>query len=204
VANVVRPETVRLVAVGVSTGGPVALRTFLQPFRGGSFPPVVVVQHIPPSFVLDLAQRLAMATGVVCRVAVPGEPLVAGTVWFAGGDRHLRVVECAGSLHADYGDEPPRRGHRPAAEVLFESCANLAGTGVGVLMTGMGRDGAEGMLALRRRGWATFGPDEASCAIYGMPRAAKELGAVGRELPLDQLGAAVLDACAGGVASGRR
>ncbi|MBL8754815.1 MAG: chemotaxis protein CheB [Planctomycetes bacterium] len=194
---VVRPSDVRLVAVGVSTGGPVALRPFLQPFRGRAFPPVVVVQHIPPSFVQDLVQRLAAATGVVCRVAVHGEPLAAGTVWFAGGDRHLRVVDCAGTLHASCNDDPPRRGHRPAAEVLFESCACLAGTGVGVLMTGMGRDGAEGLLALRQRGWATFGQDEASCAIYGMPRAAKELGAIGRELPLGELGGAVVDAAAG-------
>jgi len=100
-------------------------------------------------------------------------------------------------LRAVWNDEPPRRGHWPAADVLFESCLSLAGRGVGVIMTGMGQDGASGLLALRQAGWTTIGQDEASCAIYGMPRAAMQLGAVEHEHPLAQLGAALVAACEG-------
>jgi two-component system chemotaxis response regulator CheB len=173
---------------GVSTGGPVALEQFLGALRGAVLPPIVVVQHIPAAFLPVLVARLGQVTGCPCEVAVDGAPLVPGVVTFAPADHHLRVVGTAGALRSVWSDEPPRRSHRPAVAVLFESCAELDLRGTAVVMTGMGRDGDEELLRLRQRGWATLGQDEATCAIYGMPRAAKALGAVERELPLAELG----------------
>lgn len=186
----------QLVAVGISTGGPVALREFLAALRGHDLPPMVIVQHIPPAFVQDLIARLARETGYRVELAKDGLALARGVAYVAPGDHHVKVVGGA-PLRVVWNDEPPRRGHRPAADVLFESCLSLSGRGVGVIMTGMGQDGATGLLALRQAGWTTLGQDEASCAIYGMPRAAMQLGAVEREFPLAQLGAAVVAACEG-------
>lgn len=186
----------QLIAVGISTGGPVALREFLAALRGHDLPPMVIVQHIPPAFVQDLIGRLARETGYRVELAKDGLALARGVAYVAPGDHHVKVVGGA-PLRAVWNDEPPRRGHRPAADVLFESCLSLPGRGVGVIMTGMGQDGATGLLALRQAGWTTLGQDEASCAIYGMPRAAMQLGAVEREYPLAQLGAALVAACAG-------
>jgi two-component system chemotaxis response regulator CheB len=107
------------------------------------------------------------------------------------------VFACAGKLHATYSDDAARRGHRPAVDVLFEACSQVGVHGVAAVLTGMGQDGAQGLVRLRERGWATFGQDEASCAIYGMPRAAKALGGVERELPLAAIAPAVIDACRG-------
>lgn len=184
-----------LVAVGVSTGGPEALRELLTPLAGLLLPPLVVVQHIPTNFLGDLVVRLSRQTGYPCAVASDGQPLAAGTCWFAPGERHLRVVGVAGGFRARASDEPPLRGHRPAAEILFESCAELGVRGAALIMTGMGQDGAHALLRLRQAGWATIGQDEATCAIYGMPRAAKALGAVDRELPLAEMGPWVAMIC---------
>jgi two-component system chemotaxis response regulator CheB len=186
----------QLIAVGISTGGPVALREFLAALRGHDLPPMVIVQHIPPAFVQDLIDRLARETGYRVALAKDGLALARGVAYIAPGDHHVKVVGGA-PMRVVWNDEAPRRGHRPAADVLFESCLSLAGRGVGVVMTGMGQDGAAGLLALRQAGWTTLGQDEASCAIYGMPRAAMQLGAVEREYPLAQLGAAVVAACEG-------
>ncbi|MCA3006995.1 MAG: chemotaxis protein CheB [Phycisphaerales bacterium] len=186
----------QLIAVGISTGGPVALREFLAALRGRDLPPMVIVQHIPPAFVADLIGRLARETGYRVELAKDGLALARGVAYIAPGDHHVKVIGGA-PLRVVWNDEPPRRGHRPAADVLFESCLSLAGRGVGVIMTGMGQDGASGLLALRQAGWTTIGQDEASCAIYGMPRAAMQLGAVEREYPLAQLGAALVAACEG-------
>ena len=184
-----------LVAVGVSTGGPEALRELLTPLAGLHLPQIVVVQHIPTNFLGDLVARLSRQSGYPCAVACDGQPLAAGTCWFAPGERHLRVVGGAGAFRARASDEPPLRGHRPAAEILFESCVELGVRGAALIMTGMGQDGAHALLRLRQAGWATIGQDEATCAIYGMPRAAKALGAVDRELPLAELGPWVAMIC---------
>ncbi len=177
-----------IVAIGVSTGGPVALQQFFATLREQKLPPMAVVQHIPANFLGVLVERLAQQTGYRIEIARDGEPLRAGIAYFAPGDRHLRLVHERAQTLARLTDEPPRRGHRPAAEVLFESCRELGMRGVGVVMTGMGQDGAEALLRLRQIGWATIGQSEETCAIYGMPRAAKLLGAVERELPLPDIG----------------
>lgn len=177
-----------LIAIGVSTGGPVALQQFFSSVRAATLPPMAIVQHIPPAFLTVLVERLQQQTGYRMQVARDGDVLRPGIAYFAPGDRHLRLVHEHAQTIARLTDEDPRRGHRPAAEVLFESCADLGMRGVGVIMTGMGQDGAQGLLRLRQIGWATVGQTESTCAIYGMPRAAKAAGAVERELPLADIG----------------
>ncbi|MFO1077774.1 MAG: CheB methylesterase domain-containing protein [Planctomycetota bacterium] len=178
-----------LVAIGISTGGPEALKVLFQTISGHTLPPMVLVQHMPASFLGPLALRLQTTSGYRTKLAAHGDVLAAGTAYFAPGDRHVRVVgRDNGQLVAHLSEDPPVRGHRPAAEILFESCSALPIRGIGVLMTGMGQDGAAGLLALRQRGWTTLGQNAATCAIYGMPMAARALGAVEHELPLEEIG----------------
>lgn len=188
--------TPELIALGISTGGPIALREFFTTLRGQDLPPMVIVQHIPPAFVQDLVDRLSRETGYRVEIAKDGIALQRRVAYIAPGDHHVKVIG-GKPLRVVWNDDAPRRGHRPAADVLFESCASLPCRGVGVIMTGMGQDGASGLLALRQLGWSTLGQDEATCAIYGMPRAAKLAGAVQREYPLAQLGPALAAACEG-------
>jgi len=178
----------KVIALGISTGGPIALQELFVSMRGLSLPPMAIVQHIPTNFLVPLIERLAQYSGYRFEVAREGLVLQPGVAYFAPGEHHLRLAEERGVLQAHLTDEPARRGHRPAAEILFESCATLAMRGVGVLMTGMGQDGAQALLQLRRRGWATIGQSEATCAIYGMPRAAKQIGAIEREVALADIG----------------
>ncbi|MEZ6036704.1 MAG: CheB methylesterase domain-containing protein [Planctomycetota bacterium] len=175
-----------LIAIGISTGGPTSLRVLFDGLRGHRLPPIVVVQHIPAGFVADLVHRLQEQCGYAFRVAEHGMPLEPGVAYMSPGDHHLRIT-AQPSLRCSWSDDPPFRGHRPSVEVLFDSCALLDETGIAVMMTGMGQDGANAMLRLRQRGWATVGQDQETCTIYGMPQAAKQVGAVERELPLQQI-----------------
>lgn len=181
-------EPPALIAIGISTGGPPALQELFMTLSGATLPPIAIVQHIPASFVDALAQRLTQRTAYPVHVAGEGQVLRAGQAVLAPADSHLRLVQKGGGFCVQLTDEPARRGHRPAADVLFESCAALPVRGVAVIMTGMGQDGAEGMLRLRKQGWSTIGQEEGSCAIYGMPRAARQLGAVERELGVVEIG----------------
>jgi chemotaxis response regulator CheB len=177
-----------LIAIGISTGGPASLRELFEALPNDhSLPPIVVVQHIPAGFVDDLVQRLRLQTGYDVRLAAHGERIRRGVAYIAPGDHHLRVVARAAGLVLEWDDAAPIRGHKPAVDVLFASCAQLDVRGVAVIMTGMGRDGAGPMRTLRDRGWQTIGQDEETCTIYGMPRAARQEGAVVRELPLARI-----------------
>ncbi len=167
-----------LIAVGASTGGPEALSDFLAALPANT-PPVVITQHMPSVFLARLAVRLADETGLDVEVLRQPTVLTPGMVRFAPGDRHLHVVRKGLQMTADLGDSEKRGGHVPAVDVMFQSLIDLNGVEiVGVLLTGMGRDGAEGLKALRDRGCRTFAQNEATCAVYGMPKAAVELGAV--------------------------
>ena len=199
-----RADAPALIAVGISTGGPGSLRELFAALpRDRCLPPIAVVQHIPAGFVEDLVARLRMQTGYDVRFASDGLRLEAGVAYIAPGDRHLRVVRRGEELFSQWSDAPPIRGHKPAVDELFSSCAALGVHGVAVVMTGMGRDGAETMRTLRERGWETVGQDEASCVIYGMPRAAFECGAVQRQLPLDRIGSWLEAYCRRAVAAAR-
>lgn len=182
--------TLRCVAVGASTGGPAALHAFLAAFSRPLPAPVLVVQHISPGFEAGLAEWLASVTRLDVQLARHGEALTPGTVRVAPADNDLRVT-LGNTMELD-GRTPPLGGHRPSANQLFASCAEVMATHTaGVLLTGMGRDGAEGLAQLRRGGGFTVVQDEASCAVFGMPRAALELNAALHVLPPAALARAV-------------
>jgi two-component system chemotaxis response regulator CheB len=179
------PGPVRLIAIGASTGGPPALQAVLGKLPAGL--PVVVVQHISPGFVQGLARWLNETTPLRVKVAESGEALQPGTVYLAPDGRHLLVT--AGG-HAWLKVSSPVGGHRPSATVLFQSVAQSYGpAAVGVLLTGMGKDGAQGFKALHDAGAHTIAQDEATCVVFGMPKQAIALGAVKEVLPLEQIGA---------------
>jgi two-component system chemotaxis response regulator CheB len=184
----------QVVAVGASTGGPSALRGLLSalPPEG---PGVLVVQHMPEPFASTFAQGLAEVCRIQVRRAEHGDVLRPGMALLAPGDQHLRLAENARGYRVELSSEEPYQFHRPSVDLLFYSVARVAGhDAVGVLLTGMGDDGARGLAAMRRAGAATFAQDADTSVVYGMPRAAVLLGAVEASLPLDALPEAILDA----------
>ena len=177
---------VRLVAMAASTGGVEALiRVFSQ--LSPNAPPIAVVQHMPPLFTASFAQRLDRLSAVTVTEAVDGAPLGIGQAVVApGGERHLEVVATPnGSLRCRLADGPLESGHCPSADRLFHSAARaVQARAIGVILTGMGRDGAAGLLAMRQAGAHTIGQDEATSVVFGMPNVAQRLGAVAEQLPL--------------------
>lgn len=181
-----------ILAIGSSTGGVEALLTILSAFPADC-PATVITQHMPASFTRSFAARLDRTSNVNVSEAVDGAVLQTGHVYLApGGAAHLTVV--GGRCRLVTSD--PVNGHRPSVDVLFESVARLGRPMTGVILTGMGRDGARGLKTMRDAGARTFGQDEASCVVYGMPKAAFEVGAVERQMPLTRLAPAILESCA--------
>jgi len=188
-------STDRLVAIGSSTGGVEALRDIVLALPADA-PPIVVTQHIPPKFSASFAERLNGLAHVRVKEAQDGDRIVAGHVFIAPGDKHMTVRRSGAALITHVYDGPLVTGHKPSVDVLFHSVAEACGAkSVGVILTGMGRDGADGMLAMRKAGASTIGEDEASCVVYGMPKAAKELGGVEKELPLSRIAEEILRLC---------
>lgn len=181
-----------LVAVGASTGGTEALGCILEALPGDA-PPLLAVQHMPAGFTAAFAAHLDRACRMAVREAAGGEPLVAGLALIAPGGRHLTVRRRGGLLFSEVSDGPLESGHRPSVDTLFHSVARAAGScAVGVLLTGMGNDGAAGLLAMREAGAITLAQDEASSVVFGMPRAAIERGAAEEVLALERVPAAIL------------
>lgn len=181
-----RPQKpAQLVAIGLSTGGPPALQAILSGLPP-SFPlPIVVVQHISPGFMLGLAAWLSNATPFRCKVGELGETIKPGTVYLAPDNVHLTFK---GNSNLWHDRSEPVDGHRPSATVLFESVAqNFGAQAIGLLLTGMGRDGAHGLKAMYEAGAYTIAQDEASSLIFSMPKAAIELNAVKEVLGLNQI-----------------
>ena len=168
-----------VIAIGASTGGTVAIQEILLQLSA-DMPPMVVTQHIPAGFSLAFANRLNKLCSMEVREAVDGDTLHRGLALIAPGDYHLLLRRAATGYSVELLQGPQVCYQRPSVDVMFASVAQVAGShGVGVLLTGMGTDGAKGMLALKRAGAATIAQDEASCVVYGMPREAKRLDAVG-------------------------
>jgi two-component system response regulator WspF len=191
-----------LLAIGASTGGPQALASVLGAIPRGALPPTVVVQHIDRDFAPGLAQWLASVTGHDVRPGLPGDEVVAGRALVATADAH---VVLAGS-RLQTRTEPRECLFRPSVDVLFCSLASdrMHG-GTAVLLTGMGRDGAAGLLQLRKSGWRTIVQDEASSAVWGMPGAAVALGAAEQVMPLGRIGHAIASPTNGtGATAGQR
>ena len=182
----------RVLAIGASTGGVEALMTILTHLPANC-PPTVITQHMPGVFTRSFAVRLDRACRPRVSEAEDGAPLAPGQIYLApGGVAHLQIVG-TGPWRCRLDSSEPLAGHRPAADALFHSVATAAGRrAVGVILTGMGRDGAQGLLAMRRAGARTLGQDEASCVVYGMPKAAHEIGAVEKQVSIDVLGAEIL------------
>ncbi len=188
------PRTASIVAIGASTGGPRAIATVLSGLPA-SFPvPILMVQHIGYRFTAGLAAWLHESTPISVRLAIEGEVPRAGSALIAGGDHHLGLAP-DGRVHLS--DAPPIGEHRPSATHLFRSVASVHGPGaVGVILTGMGSDGAPGLVDLHAAGGRVVGQDEATCVVYGMPRAAAARRAVDLLAPLDAIAAVLQQWCA--------
>lgn len=182
----------RVVALAASTGGPETLRAILSALPR-EVPGMVIVQHMPSHFTGAFARRLDEACRISVREAADGDWIEPGLALVAPGGLHLEVTRAGDGLRTHLSDAPPVGRHRPSANVLFRSVARTAGAdALGVILTGMGSDGAEGLLAMRRAGAATLALDEASCVVYGMPARAVEVGAVERVVGLDTMPGAIL------------
>jgi two-component system chemotaxis response regulator CheB len=182
----------RLVAIGSSTGGVEALSGIIAQLPENC-PPILIVQHMPPDFTASLATRLDRLNAPRVIEAYDGAQIEPGRIYIApGGGAHMEVEETRG-YYCRLRAGPPANGHSPSVDVLFASVAQTArSNALGVILTGMGRDGAQGLLAMRQAGAHTIGQDEESSLIYGMPKAAFEVGAVERQLPLDRIASAIL------------
>jgi two-component system chemotaxis response regulator CheB len=177
----------RIVAMGASTGGVQALEEILKELPE-NFPGIVVTQHIPAAFSASLANRLDRCCQIRVKEAVDGDPVLAGQALIAPGDRHLIVRRSPTGYRAALWDGPPVCFQRPSVDVMFESVARSAGAdGIGVLLTGMGEDGANGLLAMKNSGARTLAQDQESCVVFGMPKEAIGRGAVDRVLPLPKI-----------------
>jgi two-component system response regulator WspF len=186
----------KLVAIGASTGGPQAIHQLLASLPRPVTCSIAIVQHIDGIFASGMTEWLSEGTGVKVKLAAPGARLEAGTALVAGSDGHL-VLTPSGTF--TYVDEPKDAIHRPSIDTFFQSLAqHWKGPGVGVLLTGMGRDGAAGLQELRRAGWRTIAQDEHTSVVFGMPKAAIQLGAAERTLPIGDVGPTVGRWLAGG------
>ena len=176
-----------LIAVGASTGGVTAINRLLAGLPDTA-PPLVIAQHMPQGFTARFAERLARTTGLDVTEATDREVLHRGMIRISPGDRHLRVARKGDRLICRLGDDAPVGGHRPSVDVLFASVATALGKrAVGMILTGMGSDGAKGLMMMRTAGAHTLGEAENSCTVYGMPKAAMRLGAVAEEWGIDGL-----------------
>lgn len=187
-------STEKLLIVGASTGGTEAIRELLVPLPPDA-PAVLIAQHMPPGFTKSFAQRL----NTLCRIAVKeaehGERVLPGHAYIAPGHAHLLLARSGANYLAHLSDEPPVNRHRPSVDVLFRSAALHAGkNAIGVILTGMGRDGAAGLLEMKRAGARAFAQDEASCVVFGMPREAIALGGADEVVPLNEMSRRVLAA----------
>lgn len=180
------------IAIGASTGGVPAVQVVMRDLAHLRLP-IAVVQHMPPGYTAKFAARLATATGLDVREASDGDKLKPGMAVVApGGPRHLEIEERRGEFVCMLREGPLVSGHSPSVDVMFHSVArSLGANAIGILLTGMGRDGAEGLLAMRKAGAETLIQSGETCVVNGMPKAAFEIGAADRVVALDQIGAAV-------------
>ncbi|MCO6057692.1 chemotaxis response regulator protein-glutamate methylesterase [Pseudomonas sp. MOB-449] len=184
--------TEKLIAIGASTGGTEAIKEVLLGLPADS-PGVVITQHMPPGFTRSFAARLDKLCRISVSEARDGDRILPGTALLAPGGLHMEVARSGANYVARLSEAPPVNGHRPAVDVMFNSAARCAGRNlIAALLTGMGKDGARGLLEIREAGGYTVAQDEASCVVYGMPREAAEIGAAEEVLPLEEIGPALL------------
>ena len=187
--------TEKIIAVGASTGGTEALRVFLEALPPDA-PGILIVQHMPEKFTASFAERLDSICRVTVKEAANGDSVIRGQALIAPGNKHTLLQRSGARYYVEVKDGPLVSRHRPSVDVLFRSTARYAGANaVGVIMTGMGDDGAKGMSEMHESGAWTIAQDEASCVVFGMPQEAIKLGAAQRVLPLETIAGAILGAC---------
>lgn len=187
--------TEKIVAVGASTGGTEALRVFLEGMPQDA-PGIAIVQHMPENFTKAFAKRLDGICSIEVKEAENGDTIIRGRALIAPGNKHMIIKRSGARYYVEVKDGPLVSRHRPSVDVLFRSAAENAGANtVGVIMTGMGDDGARGMFEMKQTGAFNIAQDEKSCVVFGMPNEAIKLGAVDSVLPLDSIAGAVLNEC---------
>ncbi|MCX6074521.1 MAG: chemotaxis response regulator protein-glutamate methylesterase [Campylobacterales bacterium] len=185
--------TNKILAIGASTGGTEAIKDLLLGLPRNA-PGTIIVQHMPSNFTGPFAERLNGLCAMEVREARNGDSITPGVVLIAPGDYHMVVRRSGSRYYVEIGSGEKVSGHRPSVDVLFNSVAKIAGANaIGVILTGMGGDGARGLLAMRTAGARTLGQDEESCVVYGMPKVAFDLGAVERQLPLHAIAKGILE-----------
>lgn len=188
-------QTDRIVCIGASTGGTESLRDVLEVLPADC-PAIVIVQHMPEHFTAAFAKRLNGLCAVEVKEAADGDMVHQGRVLIAPGGRHMLVQRSGGRYHVAIKDGPLVSRHRPSVDVMFRSVAQCAGANaLGIIMTGMGDDGANGLLEMRKAGAFTIAQDEESCIVFGMPKEAIERGAVDKIVPLDRIYLEILRLC---------
>jgi len=184
-------DTSKIIAIGASTGGTDALYKILKNLPS-TMPGIIIVQHIPPVFSKMFSQRLNSETQLNVKEAQTGDYIEPGTVIIAPGDEHIRIKKVGHRYRIECFKGKKVNGHCPSVDVLFESVAKEAGSNsIGIILTGMGNDGAKGLLAMRKVGAHTLGQDENSCVVYGMPKAAFDIGAVEKQVSLGNIPSAL-------------
>jgi two-component system chemotaxis response regulator CheB len=177
----------KIIAIGASTGGTEAIYTVLKNLPVDT-PGIVIVQHIPPNFSRMFAERLNVQTSLSVKEAKTGDYVERGRVLIAPGDQHMIIRHVGERYRVECFEGDKVNGHCPSVDILFESVAKEAGeNAVGVILTGMGYDGAKGLMSMRRKGARTLGQDEKSCVVYGMPKVAFNIGAVEKQSSIDNM-----------------
>lgn len=185
--KVLSGSTDKVIAIGASTGGTEAIRSMIKAFPA-STPGIVIVQHMPPGFIAAFAESLDRQSAMNVKEAENGDRVMPGRVLIAPGGKQMKVRRSGGIYQTKIYEGDKVNGHCPSVGVLMDSVAEYVGdNAIGVILTGMGSDGAEGLLAMRKAGARTFGQDEKSCVVYGMPKVAFEKGAVEKQVPIDKM-----------------
>lgn len=185
--------TEKLIAIGASTGGTEAIKEVLRTFPANA-PATVITQHMPAGFTSTYARRLDSVCQMQVKEAKGGERLLPGQAYLAPGDKHMEIERSGADYRIRLSDGPRVSGHKPSVDVLFNSmCKSAGNNAIGVLLTGMGSDGANGLLEMRNAGSETFCQNEDSCIVFGMPKVAIEKGAAKKILALDEMGKAILN-----------
>lgn len=195
IARKISPHAPKLIAIGASTGG-VETLTDILPHLPAGCPPIVIVQHMPAVFTASFAGRISSMCKFPVYEASGGMVLKMGMACIAAGGTHLKIARKTGGLICRVTDGPPVNNHKPSIDVTFDSILETVGENVlAIILTGMGKDGAEGLLRLRKNGAHTIGQNEATCVVYGMPQVAYNIGAVAEVLPLPAIPAAIIKRC---------
>jgi two-component system chemotaxis response regulator CheB len=184
--------TEKVIIVGASTGGTEAIKVFLTQMPPDC-PGILIAQHMPEAFTRPFAERLNGLCRISVAEAVQGERVLPGHAYVAPGHSHLLLARSGANYVVELSQAPPVNRHRPSVDVLFRSAANCAGrNAIGVILTGMGKDGAAGLLEMKQAGATNFAQDEASCVVFGMPKEAIAVGAVDEAVPLQEMARRVL------------